>query len=103
MVLCVFSQQLFDQLPKNVVSLTPIYCFFVYQGAKCGEGVRFRNVSCFVSDGSGQQDGSLVEDELCADIEPSVDGDAHIVLKEICIVPCPGRSLTVTLHLVFDL
>ncbi|XP_026204991.1 thrombospondin type-1 domain-containing protein 7A isoform X2 [Anabas testudineus] len=60
------------------------------EGAKCGEGVRFRNVSCFVSDGSGQQDGSLVEDELCADIEPSVDGDAHIVLKEICIVPCPG-------------
>lgn len=53
-------------------------------------------MSCFVSDGSGQQDGSLVDDELCGDMEPSVDGEIHIVLKESCIVPCPGRSLTVT-------
>ncbi|XP_029022153.1 thrombospondin type-1 domain-containing protein 7A [Betta splendens] len=61
------------------------------QGARCGEGLRFRNVSCFVSDGSGQQHGSLVDDEFCGDMEPSVDGDAQIVLKEPCIVPCPGE------------
>ncbi|KAK2921481.1 thrombospondin type-1 domain-containing protein 7A [Channa argus] len=61
------------------------------EGVRCGEGLRFRNVSCFVSDGSGQQDSNLVEDELCGDLEPSVDGDSHIVLKENCIVPCPGE------------
>ncbi|XP_068190028.1 thrombospondin type-1 domain-containing protein 7A [Antennarius striatus] len=61
------------------------------EGARCGEGLRFRNVSCFVSDGSGQQDGSLVDDELCGDLEPSVDGDTHIVLQESCTVPCPGE------------
>uniref|UniRef100_A0A4W6CEH6 Thrombospondin type-1 domain-containing protein 7A n=1 Tax=Lates calcarifer TaxID=8187 RepID=A0A4W6CEH6_LATCA len=61
------------------------------EGAKCGEGLRFRNVSCFVSDGSGQQDSSLVDDELCGDLEPSVDGDTHIVLQEQCTVPCPGE------------
>lgn len=79
------------------MSLTNTYfCCFDYQGARCGEGLRFRNVSCFVSDGSGHQDGSLVDDELCGDMESSVDGDTHIILKEPCIVPCPGRSLTVT-------
>ncbi|XP_031731663.1 thrombospondin type-1 domain-containing protein 7A isoform X2 [Anarrhichthys ocellatus] len=61
------------------------------EGARCGEGLRFRNVSCFVSDGSGQQESSLVDDELCGDLEPSVDGDAHIVLQEPCTVPCPGE------------
>ncbi|XP_044027484.1 thrombospondin type-1 domain-containing protein 7A [Siniperca chuatsi] len=61
------------------------------EGARCGEGLRFRNVSCFVSDGSGQQDSSLVDDELCGDLEPSVDGDTHIVLQEACTVPCPGE------------
>uniref|UniRef100_A0A8C7G0H7 Thrombospondin type-1 domain-containing protein 7A n=1 Tax=Oncorhynchus kisutch TaxID=8019 RepID=A0A8C7G0H7_ONCKI len=30
------------------------------EGARCGEGLRFRNVSCFVSDGSGQEEGSLL-------------------------------------------
>ncbi|XP_068603077.1 thrombospondin type-1 domain-containing protein 7A [Brachionichthys hirsutus] len=61
------------------------------EGAQCGEGLRFRNVSCFVSDGSAQQDGSLVDDGLCGDLEPSVDGDTHIVLQECCTVPCPGE------------
>ncbi|XP_069032136.1 thrombospondin type-1 domain-containing protein 7A [Embiotoca jacksoni] len=61
------------------------------EGARCGEGLRFRNVSCFVSDGSGQQDSSLVDDELCGDLEPSVDGDTHVVLQEACTVPCPGE------------
>lgn len=58
--------------------------------------MRFRNVSCFVSGGSAQRDGSLVDDELCGDVEPSVNGETHIVLKEACIVPCPGRALTAT-------
>lgn len=53
--------------------------------------MRFRNVSCFVSDGSGQQDSGLVDDELCADVELLVDGDAQIILQEACIIPCPGR------------
>ncbi|XP_067467764.1 thrombospondin type-1 domain-containing protein 7A [Thunnus thynnus] len=61
------------------------------EGARCGEGLRFRNVSCFVSDGSGLQDSSLVDDELCGDLEPSVDGDTHIILQEPCTVPCPGE------------
>ncbi|XP_034456122.1 thrombospondin type-1 domain-containing protein 7A [Hippoglossus hippoglossus] len=61
------------------------------EGARCGEGLRFRNVSCFVSESSGEQDISLVDDELCGDLEPSVDGDTHIVLQEPCTVPCPGE------------
>ncbi|XP_061597146.1 thrombospondin type-1 domain-containing protein 7A [Cololabis saira] len=61
------------------------------EGARCGEGVRFRNLSCFVSDGSDQKDSSLVDDELCGDLEPSVDSDAQIVLQEPCTVPCPGQ------------
>ncbi|XP_053189729.1 thrombospondin type-1 domain-containing protein 7A [Scomber japonicus] len=61
------------------------------EGARCGEGLRFRNVSCFVSDGSGLQESSLVDDELCGDLEPSVDGDTHIILQEACTVPCPGE------------
>lgn len=67
-------------------------CFLFRQGARCGEGLRFRNVSCFVSDGSNKQDSSLVDDELCGDLEPSVDGDTHIVLQEPCTVPCPGKK-----------
>uniref|UniRef100_A0A665WD16 Thrombospondin type-1 domain-containing protein 7A n=1 Tax=Echeneis naucrates TaxID=173247 RepID=A0A665WD16_ECHNA len=61
------------------------------EGARCGEGLRFRNISCFVSDGSGNQDSMLVDDELCGDLEPSVDGDTHIILQETCTVPCPGE------------
>uniref|UniRef100_A0A3P8VNT9 Thrombospondin type-1 domain-containing protein 7A n=1 Tax=Cynoglossus semilaevis TaxID=244447 RepID=A0A3P8VNT9_CYNSE len=61
------------------------------EGARCGDGLRFRNVSCFVSDGSGLQDSSLVDDELCGDLELLVDGDAKIVLQEPCTVPCPGE------------
>ena len=61
------------------------------QGARCGEGLRFRNVSCFVSDGEGRGEGSLVDDELCGDLEPSVDGDKQITLEEACTVPCPGN------------
>uniref|UniRef100_A0A6Q2X3L3 Thrombospondin, type I, domain containing 7Ab n=1 Tax=Esox lucius TaxID=8010 RepID=A0A6Q2X3L3_ESOLU len=60
------------------------------EGARCGEGLRFRNVSCFVSDGSGRGEGCLVDDELCGDLEPSVDGDKPITLEEACTVPCPG-------------
>lgn len=68
------------------------HCFLFHQGARCGEGVRFRNLSCFVSDGSDQTDGSLVDDEMCGDLEPSLDGDEQIILQEACTVPCPGRS-----------
>ncbi|XP_031644645.1 thrombospondin type-1 domain-containing protein 7A [Oncorhynchus kisutch] len=60
------------------------------EGARCGEGLRFRNVSCFVLDGSGQGEGSLVDDELCGNLEPSVDGDKQITLEEPCTSPCPG-------------
>uniref|UniRef100_A0A674P765 Thrombospondin, type I, domain containing 7Aa n=1 Tax=Takifugu rubripes TaxID=31033 RepID=A0A674P765_TAKRU len=61
------------------------------EGARCGEGLRSRNVSCFVSDGSNQQDSSMVDDDLCGELEPSVNGDPNIVLQEICTVPCPGE------------
>lgn len=64
---------------------------FIVQGARCGEGLRFRNVSCFVSDGSGQEEGSLVDDELCGNLEPSVDGAKRITLEEPCTSPCPGN------------
>ncbi|MEQ2186157.1 Thrombospondin type-1 domain-containing protein 7A, partial [Goodea atripinnis] len=53
--------------------------------------MRFRNVSCFVSDGSGQQDSSVVDDDLCGDVELSVNGDRQIILQEPCTVPCPGE------------
>ncbi|XP_037119281.1 thrombospondin type-1 domain-containing protein 7A-like isoform X2 [Syngnathus acus] len=60
------------------------------EGARCGEGLRFRNISCLVSDGS-HLPGSLVDDELCGDHEPVVEGDTHVVLQESCTVPCPGE------------
>ncbi|MBN3284286.1 THS7A protein, partial [Polyodon spathula] len=58
--------------------------------AQCGEGVRLRNISCFVFDGSKEDNGSTVDEERCEKVEPSVDGDRDIILKEICAVPCPG-------------
>ncbi|XP_072304518.1 thrombospondin type-1 domain-containing protein 7A [Eucyclogobius newberryi] len=61
------------------------------EGAVCGEGLRFRNVSCFVSDGSGQQELSPVDEELCGDVDFAVDGDANVTLEEGCTVPCPGE------------
>lgn len=33
----------------------------------------------------------MVDDELCGDLEPSVDGEPHVVLQETCTVPCPGK------------
>ncbi|XP_061738576.1 thrombospondin type-1 domain-containing protein 7A-like [Nerophis ophidion] len=60
------------------------------EGATCGDGLRFRNMSCFVTDGSDLQ-GSLVDDELCGDLDLVVDGDTRIILQESCIVPCPGE------------
>ncbi|XP_051527151.1 thrombospondin type-1 domain-containing protein 7A [Myxocyprinus asiaticus] len=61
------------------------------EGAQCGEGLRFRNVSCFVTDGSGKDQGSMVDEELCGDLEQTVDGDKQIILQESCTVPCPGE------------
>uniref|UniRef100_I3JH86 Thrombospondin type 1 domain containing 7A n=1 Tax=Oreochromis niloticus TaxID=8128 RepID=I3JH86_ORENI len=55
----------------------------------CGHGMRFRNLSCFVSD--GDDEGSLVDEELCSSLEVAVDGDKQIRLKESCILPCPGE------------
>ncbi|KAA0710433.1 Thrombospondin type-1 domain-containing protein 7A [Triplophysa tibetana] len=60
-------------------------------GARCGDGLRYRNVSCFVSDGSGRDLGSMVDEELCGDLEQTVDGDKQIILEESCTVPCPGE------------
>ncbi|TRY56858.1 hypothetical protein DNTS_013949 [Danionella cerebrum] len=56
----------------------------------CGVGVRFRNLSCSVSDGSSGAKSSVVEEALCAELEPAVDGDKNIVLQETCTLPCPG-------------
>lgn len=62
------------------------------QSVVCGHGVRFRNLSCFVSDGSGDDEGSAVDEELCSSLELAVDGDKQIRLKETCILPCPGND-----------
>ncbi|XP_052002644.1 thrombospondin type-1 domain-containing protein 7A-like [Xyrauchen texanus] len=56
----------------------------------CGVGLRFRNLSCFVSDGSSNGQSSIVEEELCAGLELAVDDDKNIVLEETCTLPCPG-------------
>lgn len=58
----------------------------------CGDGERYRNLSCFVSDGSGDAVGSSVDEELCGGLEPAVDGDKRISLKEACTLPCPGNG-----------
>ncbi|XP_027141893.1 thrombospondin, type I, domain containing 7Ab isoform X6 [Larimichthys crocea] len=57
----------------------------------CGHGMRYRNLSCFVSDGSGDGEGSLVDEELCSSLELAIDGDKRIILKEPCTLPCPGE------------
>ncbi|XP_019734334.1 thrombospondin, type I, domain containing 7Ab isoform X2 [Hippocampus comes] len=59
----------------------------------CGHGTRYRNLTCFVSDGSGgeQDSGGQVDEELCGSLELSVDGDKRIRLKEACMLPCPGE------------
>uniref|UniRef100_A0A672T3S8 Thrombospondin type-1 domain-containing protein 7A n=1 Tax=Sinocyclocheilus grahami TaxID=75366 RepID=A0A672T3S8_SINGR len=64
-----------------------LYCMLI---VVCGVGLRFRNLSCFVSDGSGDGKSSIVEDELCAGLEQAVDGDKNIILEETCTLPCPG-------------
>lgn len=58
----------------------------------CGHGLRYRNLSCFVSDGSDEDRLSLVDEELCSSLELAVDGDKKITLKEACTLPCPGEN-----------
>lgn len=60
------------------------------QSVVCGHGMRYRNLSCYVSDGTSDGDGSLVDEELCSSLELAVDGDKQIKLKEACTLPCPG-------------
>ncbi|XP_067860093.1 thrombospondin type-1 domain-containing protein 7A-like isoform X1 [Heptranchias perlo] len=60
------------------------------EDAQCGDGMRFRNISCVVFDGSNEDPGKVVDEEFCADLEPVVNGDKWIVLQEACTVPCPG-------------
>ncbi|KAG8550939.1 hypothetical protein GDO81_025392 [Engystomops pustulosus] len=60
------------------------------EDAQCGDGTRFRNMSCVVYDGSREDAGKVVDEEFCGDIELVVDGDVNIVLEESCTVPCPG-------------
>ncbi|MBZ3873498.1 Thrombospondin type-1 domain-containing protein 7A [Sciurus carolinensis] len=60
------------------------------QEAQCGEGTRTRNISCVVSDGSSDDFGKVVDEEFCADIEPTIDGSKKMVLEETCTQPCPG-------------
>ena len=62
------------------------------QGARCGDGLRYRNVTCFVSDGSGREPGSPVDEGLCGELELGVDGERPVVLEESCAVPCPGEQ-----------
>ncbi|XP_064856159.1 thrombospondin type-1 domain-containing protein 7A-like [Oncorhynchus nerka] len=57
----------------------------------CGAGLRYRNLTCFVSDGSGEGEASMVEEELCGGLELAVNRDKLIILKETCVLPCPGE------------
>lgn len=62
------------------------------QSVVCGHGTRYRNLTCFVSDGSGGADSSTVDEELCSSLELAVDGDKQIMLSEACTLPCPGNQ-----------
>ncbi|XP_061918683.1 thrombospondin, type I, domain containing 7Ab [Entelurus aequoreus] len=57
----------------------------------CGHGTRYRNLTCFVSDGGEDGEGSQVDEELCGGLDLLVDGDKRISLKEACTLPCPGE------------
>ena len=57
----------------------------------CGHGLRHRNTSCFVSDGSGRAPPSLVEEELCSGLQAVADGNKEMRLVESCTLPCPGN------------
>uniref|UniRef100_A0A8C5FJG1 Thrombospondin, type I, domain containing 7Ab n=1 Tax=Gadus morhua TaxID=8049 RepID=A0A8C5FJG1_GADMO len=57
----------------------------------CGHGLRHRNTSCFVSDGSGRAPPSLVEEELCSGLQAVADGNKEMRLVESCTLPCPGE------------
>lgn len=45
-----------------------------------------------VYDGSSDDNGKIVDEEFCGEIEPVVDGSKKIVLEETCTLPCPGNS-----------
>ncbi|XP_053570076.1 thrombospondin type-1 domain-containing protein 7A [Bombina bombina] len=60
------------------------------EDAQCGEGIRFRNISCVVYDGTKEDTGKIVDEEFCSDIELIVNGDNKVILEEACTVPCPG-------------
>lgn len=62
------------------------------QSVVCGHGTRYRNLSCFVSDGSSGSESSAVDEELCGSLELAVDGDKQILLSEACTLPCPGNQ-----------
>lgn len=47
-----------------------------------------------MSDSSGSNGGSLVDEELCGDLEQTVDGDTQIILEEACTLPCPGNTIS---------
>ncbi|KAJ6615658.1 hypothetical protein lerEdw1_015124, partial [Lerista edwardsae] len=60
------------------------------EDAQCGEGIRARNISCVVFDGTSDDIGKIVDEEFCGEIEPVVDGSKKMVLEEPCTLPCPG-------------
>lgn len=45
-----------------------------------------------VSDGSFDDEGRLVDEELCGGLELTVDGLKPLRLEEACSLPCPGNS-----------
>ncbi|XP_029444834.1 thrombospondin type-1 domain-containing protein 7A isoform X2 [Rhinatrema bivittatum] len=60
------------------------------EDAQCGEGIRIRNISCMVYDGSSEDPGKIVDEEFCGETEIIVNGDKKLVLEETCTLPCPG-------------
>ncbi|XP_069067932.1 thrombospondin type-1 domain-containing protein 7A [Pleurodeles waltl] len=60
------------------------------EDAQCGEGSRYRNMSCVVHEGTKEDTGKVVDEEFCGEIELTVDGDKSLILEEACTLPCPG-------------
>lgn len=62
------------------------------QNVVCGHGTRSRNLTCVVSDGSLDNGGRLVDEELCGGLELMGGGLKPPRLTEACSLPCPGNS-----------
>ncbi|KAG7274569.1 hypothetical protein CRUP_022082, partial [Coryphaenoides rupestris] len=96
----VFGIQMDDGLLEELVTPGVVPALGRTQRHRCGDGLRYRNVTCFVSDGSGREVGSPVDEELCWDLEQGVDGDKLVAQttwtsleKNTCMMTPPPPPL----------